>query len=53
MSAGMGQSACRSGWFQVARRHSAVPHLQLVLQMMDREQTDSSARRRPSLPGKE
>lgn len=49
----MGQSVCRSGWFQVARKHSVVPLLQLVLQMMDTEQTDSLAVRRPSLPGKE
>lgn len=53
MSAGTGQSACRSGWFQVARRHSVVPHLQQVLQTTDREQTGSLARRHPSLPGKE
>lgn len=53
MFAGMGQSVCRSGWFQVARKHFVVPLLQLVLRMMDTEQTDSLARRHPSLPGKE
>lgn len=53
MFAGMGQSGCRSEWFQVARKRSVVPLLQLALQMRGTGRTDSLAVRHQSLPGRE